>query len=171
MLSDVGVSADPAPHGRRLRFSLLTLLAALSVACLILALAILSRRSHIVALIQVPHQSEINRSVEEESHRSAFAGPVQVQAVLRDPEIARLSLVSGQADPAEWVSKHLDVQFAQNSEILAADLIVPARYSTQGQKLLAKLVEQYLNLTTSANLPPSQRTKLIQPPLITTTSW
>ena len=45
-----------------------------------------------------------------------------LQSAIRDPAIASLPLLAGKADQVDWLQKNIEVQFPQNSEVLAIRL-------------------------------------------------
>jgi uncharacterized membrane protein AbrB (regulator of aidB expression) len=164
------MNANPADnsdtlHGRtRFRFSLLSLLLVMTLACMALAWLLLHPKSDIVALLQVS-PSSTPFDILQSTHLALLKSTATIQAVLSDPQISNLPLIKDQADPASWLMQSLAVSFLQKSEILELRINVPARYSGQGQAVLGRLIEEYLAAATKAD--PTQKIKLIQPPVIT----
>jgi hypothetical protein len=168
------MNPDPADNsvaaGRRFhfRFSLLSLLIVLTLACLLLAWFILHPRSDIVALLQVSPSSTSFNTIQN-THRSLLTSTTTIGAALSDPKISNLPLIKDQADPTNWLLQLLAVSFVQKSEILELRINVPARDSWQGQMVVGRLIEEYLAAATKADL--AQKIQLIQPPVVKGGTW
>ena len=165
------MNPDPADNsvaaGRRFhfRFSLLSLLIVLTLACLLLAWFILHPRSDIVALLQVSPSSTSFNTIQN----TLLTSTTTIGAALSDPKISNLRLIKDQADPTNWLLQLLAVSFVQKSEILELRINVPARDSWQRQMVVGRLIEEYLAAATKADL--AQKIQLIQPPVVTGGTW
>ncbi len=61
---------------------------------------------------------DVYRSTQQELLKSRFV----LSAALKDPEIAKLAAVRGEADPVAWLARELRVDFPNNSQIMQVSL-------------------------------------------------
>jgi len=145
--------------GRRLQFSLLTLLLFMTVFCVALFWWVRPRPVEIVALLHVrPPSSNLTggRSTVRQWEiiqrtQLAFLKSVGVlHAALSDPQVAKLPLVTSQAEPVAWLKGELHVEFQQNSEILIIGLTSPSNQVGEARTLLSAVISAYLQFANAA---------------------
>src|SRR5262245_60942432 len=115
----------------RFRFSLLALLILVTVVSAILGWAVYNKPVVATALFQINSDSEFalnNQHAQSTAQDSEIFKKTQLALIkssfvltsaIRDPGIASVSVLTGKKDPVAWLQDHLEVEFPENSDILA----------------------------------------------------
>ena len=146
---------EPAPQSKlRLRFSLLALL--VFVTLVGIGLAWLVQPTYVVAtamfqvestppailgeeVIPSRHEFKIVKKSQLALLRSHFV----LSYALRNPAVAGLPIFQGQADPVEWLQQHLEVEFPEDSEILAISLRGPEEHAQDLVQIVDAVAKAY----------------------------
>ncbi len=133
-MSSVDENTEPRSTFR-LRFSLLALFIFVTLVCLLLAWWVQPNRWVATASFRVSsrqptilgdesgrphdeHEFEVFKNTQLALLKSHFV----LTAALRKPGVASLSTLQSQADPIEWLERHLEIEFPQDSEIMEISL-------------------------------------------------
>jgi hypothetical protein len=141
----------------RFRFSLLALFVFVAAVCLILAWAARPRMCAVETLFQIKavppsirgtasspfneREFDIFRHTQIELIKSDFV----LRAALHNPGVASLSILSSARDPVAWLHDHVQVQFPNDSEILAIRIRCTEAATDDCTKILDSVAAAYQN--------------------------
>lgn len=149
-------------HGRpgRLRFKLSTLLLAVALVSLTCGYLYWRKTRHGVEAESLVHVSARSVSLFDEGDRRIDPQEFEIfrneqvhlakskwliQAVLRDPKIASLPLLTGRGDPVAWLFGQLQVDFRKGDEILSVRLRAARKHSGDASQIVDAVVVAYID--------------------------
>jgi hypothetical protein len=134
-MSDEYSNSSAGPRSNfRFRFSLLALLILVTVVSAILGWAVYKKPVVATALFQInnaPAFALNNQQAQSAAQDSEIFKKTQIALIkssfvltssIRAPGIASVSILAGKKDPVAWLQDHLEVEFLENSDILAIKL-------------------------------------------------
>jgi hypothetical protein len=135
MTNTEDIEAQPTRPRIRLRFSLLALLAFVTIISLLLAKLVQPRRVVATALFQIDSSPTLtfgqngatslsDREFEtlKNTQLALLKSDFLLTAAIRNPKIASLAILNGKADQVAWLKEHLEVGFPESSEILTISI-------------------------------------------------
>lgn len=150
---------DPVPDGARtvrLRFSLLALFVFVTLVCLLLAWWVQPNRVVATALFRVSSRQptilgdesarpndEQEFEIVKKTQLASIKSYYVLIAAVRKPGIASLPILQGQAEPTDWIERHLEVGYPEDSEILEISLRGPEAYATDLVRIVDAVADAY----------------------------
>jgi hypothetical protein len=139
----------------RMQFSLLALLAVLTIVCVVLAW--FSRPPRVMVFSYLLANEPVGSITAEDSSPSANVTEHQleaarsliqsdefVEAILSNPSIAQLAIIRNRPEPARWLQDELSVEFNTDVGAPAVSIVVRASQQEEGRTLVEFVTEEYV---------------------------
>lgn len=148
--------SDPPRPANRLRFSLLALFLLMTAVCVLLAWWARPRQCRVEAQFLVASRPVVLLGEEKpldaeeietlrQNQLAYLKSPYVIMAAIRDPAVARLTVLASKDDPVQWIVDNLEAEFPGNTELLTIRMRGPAVTSDDLRKIVDAVSRAYLN--------------------------